>query len=138
MSFVHSAVQKESAEIDCSEFDFPLQEHDSVIKYIAVFVNKTFLEIVGLNIYLTMGKHSIAYTDLKNIEIAKKIEAITSLSRSVIYENRQKKATSSIVYLAYYIILLMLRLLCFLLPVGPCVQALCTAQVLYGQCVFVR
>ena len=38
----------------------------SVLKNIAVFANNTLLEIllVGLNIYLTMGKHaSIAYTD---------------------------------------------------------------------------
>ena len=39
----------------------------SVLKSIAVFVNKTLLEIllVGLNIYLTIGEHKIAYTDLK-------------------------------------------------------------------------
>ena len=54
--------------------------HDSVIKNIAVFANKTLLEIllVGINIYLTMGEHtSIAYTDLKiyigNIETAEDI-----------------------------------------------------------------
>ena len=45
--------------------------HDSVLKYIVVFTNKTLQEIllVGLNIYLTMGGHSIAYTDSKNIYI---------------------------------------------------------------------
>ena len=45
MSFVHGPVQKESNEIDCSEFDFPFhdQVHDSVIKNIAVFANKTLL-----------------------------------------------------------------------------------------------
>ena len=49
----------------CSEFDFPFhaQVHDGVLKNIAVFADKTLLEIllVGLNICLTMGEHSIAY-----------------------------------------------------------------------------
>ena len=71
-SFIHGAVKKESAEIDCSELDFPFhaQVHDSIVKIISVSANKTLLEILlgGLNIYLTTGEHtSIAYTDLKNI-----------------------------------------------------------------------
>ena len=60
------------------------------IKNIAVFANKTLLDIllVGLNNYYTIGEHtSIAYTDLKrkieNIETAEEIEAITSLITSV-------------------------------------------------------
>ena len=59
--------------------------HDSVLKKIAVFANKTLLEIllVGLNIYLTMGEHSIAYSDLKKYIAAEEIEAITSLITSV-------------------------------------------------------
>ena len=50
--FVLCAVQKDRAE---------KWMHDSVLKN----NNKTLLEIllVGLNIYLTMGEHSIAYTD---------------------------------------------------------------------------
>ena len=49
MSFVHSAVQKESAEIHLSEFDFPFHEqvHDSGIKKIAVLETKTLLEILN-------------------------------------------------------------------------------------------
>ena len=61
------AVQKERAETDCSESQFPFhaQLHDRAIKKCAALANKTLLEIllVGLNLYLTMGEHSIAYTD---------------------------------------------------------------------------
>ena len=52
-----------------TNFPFHAQVHDNVLKNIAVFANKTLLEIllVGLNVYLTIGEHSIAYTDLNKI-----------------------------------------------------------------------
>ena len=62
------AVQKESAEIDCSEFNFPFhgQVHERSKKYWA-------------------NKHSIAYTEkIENIETVEEIEAITCLITSVV------------------------------------------------------
>ena len=52
-------VQKES------DFPFHAQVHDSVIKNIAVFENKTLLEILLVGLNISMGKHtSISPTDL--------------------------------------------------------------------------
>ena len=49
-SFINGAFQKECAEI---EFPFHAQAHDSILKNIAVFANKTLLEIllVGLHLF---------------------------------------------------------------------------------------
>ena len=66
---------------------FHAQVHDSVRNNIAVFANKTLLEIllVGLNIYSNKGEHSIAYTDLKKYIENRETgdQAITSLITSV-------------------------------------------------------